>query len=168
MLPFRRPVVLYAALFVLLPFCLIVIALAACVRFGPQTERHSQCLICQRERDELVVCGHKIRDRVISNEYSDWIDSFTPQHSHAWLAASITHREHWFGSQSIGCGGIAALPTIYRSRAALGEQNARKLVQLFQAEVKRGYQGQANYKRLQQFANQVERNPQALLAAGSQ
>lgn len=101
-------------------------------RYGPRAQHDSQCLICQRVRVEKWVCGEKVTDSIRSTEYSDWIDSFEPKdHSHVWLISTRTARIAWFGSESIGCGGVSVISTIYSQRNVLGEDKARRAVSAF-------------------------------------
>lgn len=101
-------------------------------RFGPRTQHGSQCLICQRMRVEKWVCGEKVKDSISTTEYSDWIDSFEPKdHQHVWLVSSRTARSGWFGNESIACGGVNVISTIYSQRGVLGEDKARRVTSAF-------------------------------------
>ena len=101
-------------------------------RYGPRAQHDSQCLICQRIRIENWVCREKVTDSIRTTEYSDWIDSFVPKdHSHVWLVSTGTARIAWFGSESIGCGGVNVISTIYSQRDVLGEDKARRVVSAF-------------------------------------
>ena len=54
--------------------------------FGPMEQNELQCLIRHRQRVEKWVCGSKVRDHIVTNKYSDWIDSFNPvAHQHVWF-----------------------------------------------------------------------------------
>lgn len=131
--------------------------------FGPMKQEESYCLICYRNRVEKWVCGSKIRDDTTSNEYSDWIDSFTPSdHKHVWAFSTIYDRGHWFGNTSIGCGGVATIPRIFEQRSRLGEAEAQQLASKYH-ELIRGQSPQIDFDELARFVNIVVENPNSLL-----
>ncbi len=102
-------------------------------RFLPTKHRDSQCLICSRQRDQRWVCGWMLKDKITTNVYSEWIDTFTPLgHQHVWATANISTRDRWFGSMMVGCGGNATISRIYKQRGTLGEQKCQQLVVKFQ------------------------------------
>lgn len=122
----------------------------------------SQCLVCQRQRIETSLCGVLVEDRLIGNEYSDWIDSFTAPHAHVWLAATIENRTSWFGGTSFACGGTPVLAEIYRRRPSLGEPKARALVaRLHKLVQSPGFK--PDLKRLDAFEAAVVSDPDSLL-----
>lgn len=101
-------------------------------RYGPRAQHDSQCLICQRIRVEKWVSGEKVTDSIRTTEYSDWIDSFEPKdHQHVWLVSDRTARSAWFGNESIACGGVNVISTIYSQRGVLGENKARRAASAF-------------------------------------
>jgi hypothetical protein len=123
--------------------------------FGPMEQHELQCLICHRERIEKSVCGSKVRDDIVTNRYSDWIDSFTPtDHEHVWVGHTSYHRSRWFGSTSIGCGGIAVIPRMFERRADLGELESQQLVSKFH-ELVRGQLPSIDMDALYRFENSV-------------
>jgi hypothetical protein len=117
---------------------LIVAVAVVALAFGPMQQTHSQCLICNRTRVEKWVIGLKVRDQVVTNVHSNWIDTFTPSsHEHVWMGSSSQSRE-WFGSTMIGCGGIATISRIYEQRDRLGEIEARRLLAQYHDLVSNG------------------------------
>lgn len=135
--------------------------------FGPMEQHELQCLICHRERVERIVCGSKVRDDIITNMYSDWIDSFTPSdHEHVWVGHTSYHRSHWFGSTSIGCGGIAAIPRMFEHRDELGEADSQQLVRKFH-ELVQGQLPHVDFNVLYRFENTVVEDPNSLLTPDS-
>lgn len=131
--------------------------------FGPLEQKESQCLICHRERVEKTVCGSKVRDDIATNEYSDWIDSFTPSnHQHVWHRHTSYYRHSWFGGTTIGCGGIATIPRIFEQRSKLGESEAQQLAAKFHQLV-RGQSPQIESPELSRFTKAVVEDPASLL-----
>ena len=135
--------------------------------FGPMTLNESQCLICQRNRSVKWVCGSKVNDTITTNEYSDWIDTFTPEdHQHAWLVDTSYNRSYWFGGTSIGCGGIATIPRIFEQRSSLGELKSQQLAARFH-ELINDQPSSYNWKELDSFTKAVVDDPESLLMATS-
>lgn len=133
--------------------------------FGPMEQDELQCLICHRERVEKWVCGSKVRDDIVANEYSEWIDSFTPStHEHVWSGTTSYNRSYWFGPTSVGCGGIATIPRIFEQRNSLGELEAQQLATRFHQLVRR-QTPQIDFNELGRFTNAVVENPASLLEA---
>ncbi len=131
--------------------------------FGPMTQNEIQCLICHRERVEKWVCGSKVRDDIVTNEYSDWIDSFTPSdHQHIWIGHTSYNRRYWFGRTSIGCGGIATIPRIFEQRHNLGELESQRLAARFHQLV-RVQSPQIDFSELDGFTKAVVEDPGSLL-----
>ncbi len=131
--------------------------------FGPMEQNESQCLICHRERVEKRVCGSKVRDDIATNEYSDWIDSFTPSdHQHVWMRHTSYYRHSWFGSTSIGCGGIATIPRIFEQRSNIGESESQQLAAKFHKLV-REQSPQIDFSELDRFTKVVVEDPASLL-----
>ena len=131
--------------------------------FGPMNQHDLQCLICHRERVEKWVCGSKVRDDIVNNKYSEWIDSFTPSdHEHVWDGETSYNRSHWFGTTSVGCGGIATIPRIFEQRSNLGESESRQLAAKFH-ELVRGQSRQIDFSELHQFTKAVAEDPASLL-----
>lgn len=136
--------------------------------FGPMNQHETQCLICHRNRVEKWVCGAKVKDEITANEYSDWIDTFTPSdHQHVWIGHTHYNRSHWFGSTSIGCGGMPTIPRIFEQRTRLGEQKAQKLAARFHELI----ESQSSTKdlgklfsELDSFTKTVVDDPESLLA----
>jgi hypothetical protein len=131
--------------------------------FGPMEQNELQCLICHRERVEKWVCGSKVRDDIVTNEHSEWIDSFTPtDHQHVWIGHTSYNRHYWFGRTSIGCGGIATIPKIFEQRSNLGESESRQLAAKFH-ELVRGQSPQIDFSELDRFTKAVVEDPASLL-----
>ncbi|MCA9062385.1 MAG: hypothetical protein KDA96_04985 [Planctomycetaceae bacterium] len=131
--------------------------------FGPMEQHELQCLICHRERIETIVCGSKVRDDIVTNTYSEWIDSFTsPDHEHVWVGNTSYHRGHWFGTTSVACGGIATIPRIFEHRSRLGEAESQRLATRFH-ELVRGQLPQIEFEELDRFEKIVVENPDSLL-----
>jgi hypothetical protein len=131
--------------------------------FGPMEQHELQCLICNRERIEKWVCGSKVRDDIVTNEYSDWIDSFTPpDHQHVWTRHTSYHRHRWFGGTSIACGGVPTIPRIFECRRKLGESEAQQLAAKFHQLVK-AQSPQIDFSELSRFEKAVTENPDSLL-----
>ena len=131
--------------------------------FGPMKQTERQCLICQRNRVEKWVCGSKIVDEITNNEYSDWIDTFTPlDHRHVWYGHTRHDRTYWSGSKTIACGGIPAIPRIFEQRSGLGELDAQYLAVRFHQLVESDF-GKFDVTELDTFANLVVDNPESLL-----
>ncbi|APZ91219.1 hypothetical protein Fuma_00805 [Fuerstiella marisgermanici] len=123
----------------------------------------SCCLICYRDRVEKWVCGTKVRNEVTSNEYSDWIDSFTsPDHEHVWAGSTTYHRARWFGGTSIGCGGVATIPRMFEQRSLLGEAKSQQLVLKYH-ELLRQQSPRIDLNELAQFVDIVVQDPDKLL-----
>ncbi len=135
--------------------------------FGPMEQNELQCLICHRERVKKWICGSKVRDDVVTNKYSEWIDSFTqPGHQHLWVGHTSYHRSHWFGSTSIACGGIATIPGIFEQRAHLGELKSQKLVARFHDLIKTQsltMDAGERFRELESFTDAVVHDPESLL-----
>lgn len=135
--------------------------------FGPMRQEERYCLICYRDRVEQWVCGSKVRDDTVTNEYSDWIDSFTPtEHEHVWAFDTSYHRSHWFGRTSIGCGGVATIPRIFEQRSRLGEAESQQLASKYH-ELVRGQSPQVDFDELARFVDIVVKNPNSLLKPGN-
>ncbi|MCA9146622.1 MAG: hypothetical protein KDB05_27780 [Planctomycetales bacterium] len=135
--------------------------------FGPMKQQGSQCLICHRKRVVKWVCGSKVNDAIITNEYSDWIDTFTPvDHEHVWLGHTGYHRTRWFGSTIIACGGVATIPRIFEQRSRLGEPKSQQLAARFH-EVVENQSPQFNWNELNSFTQSVVDDPESLLQANS-
>ena len=131
--------------------------------FGPMRQNESQCLICHRDRVEKWVCGSKVSDQITTNQYSDWIDTFTPAgHAHVWSGVSSLQRSYWFGGTSIGCGGIAAIPRIFEHRDDLGERKAQQLAACFHDLVD-GPSSELDWSELDAFTQTVVDDPESLL-----
>jgi hypothetical protein len=132
--------------------------------YGPYDGRSSQCLICCRGREVERVCGRQVLDRIETNEYSDWVDSFVPpEHEHLWHGTSSSIRSHWFGGRVMACGfGMSAVPAIYRQRDELGEAEARRLVLKFR-ELATTPGMDDRFKELRAFEETVRNDPQSLL-----
>lgn len=131
--------------------------------FGPMEQRESQCLTCNRNRVEKWVCGWKTNDEISTNACSDWIDTFdTVNHRHMWMIHTTYDRRSWFGSTSVGCGGVATLSRIYEQRRLLGEQNAQKLVEKFHKLVMKPG-SKIDFNELESFTNHVVNQPDSLL-----
>jgi hypothetical protein len=131
--------------------------------FGPMKQNQLQCLICHRERVEKWVCGSKVRDDIVTNEHSEWIDSFTPSdHQHVWIGHTSYNRHYWFGRTSIGCGGVATIPRIFEQRNSLGESEARQLAAKFHQLVN-GQSPSIDFSELDRFTKAVAKDPAALL-----
>ena len=128
---------------------------------GPYSRQESQCLICHRERTVERVYGRQPLDQIETNENSDWLDTFVPEHEHVWAVHTGYHRGHWFGGTLIACGGIPTLPTIYRQRDKIGEGHARRLVHKFHELVRT--KGADHYKELDAFTDAVQNDPRSLL-----
>ncbi|MDA1231715.1 MAG: hypothetical protein O2856_13155 [Planctomycetota bacterium] len=136
--------------------------------FGPMKQHELQCLICHRNRVEKWVCGSKVKDEITDNIYSDWIDTFTPlDHQHVWMGHTNYNRHHWFGSTSIGCGGMPTIPRIFEQRASLGEQKAQKLAarfhELIESQSSTMDLGEL-FSELDSFTTAVVDDPESLLA----
>ncbi|MCR9201770.1 MAG: hypothetical protein NXI04_24250 [Planctomycetaceae bacterium] len=128
--------------------------------FGPMEKDELQCLICHRERIKKWVCGAKIRDHIVTNEYSQWIDEFVPStHDHVWITHTHYNRNHWFGGTSVGCGGIPTIPRIYEQRQSIGESESRKLALQFHQLVKQ----KSPEDELSRFEKALVENPASLL-----
>ena len=141
----------------LLAFTLMV---AVAFWFGPMRQNECQCLICNRGRVEKWVCGAKVRDEISQNEYSDWMDTFTPaDHQHVWMKHTGYNRARWFGSKTIGCGGIPTIPRIFEQRSSLGEIHAQNLAARFHELVK----SKSPQSELESFTTMVVEDPQSLL-----
>ena len=133
-------------------------------RYGPSSQHDSQCLICQRMRVEKWACGEKVSDSITTNEFSDWVDSFEPSdHRHVWLVGTRYARSFWFGSKSIGCGGVPVISTIYSRRGELGEPIARQLVSAFHRLVRSPGFEKGKLKPMDEFLEIVMRDPDSLL-----
>jgi hypothetical protein len=133
-----------------------------CDTYGPMDQDELQCLICQRDRVKKSVCGSKVKDEITTNVYSDWIDTFvSSKHEHVWLGHTSYNRPYWFGSMSIGCGGIPALSMIFTRRAELGEQKAQKLVGKFHELV--NTKPEFDYRELDAFTSAIADDPDSLL-----
>lgn len=148
-------------------FSVVVVTLLSwgkiCDAFGPMEQHELQCLICHRDHVERIVCGTKVRDDIVTNKYSDWIDSFTPSdHKHVWVGHTSYHRSRWFGSTSIGCGGIAAIPRMFERRGNLGEVESQQLASKFH-ELVRGQLPNIDMDELYRFENTVVADPSSLL-----
>lgn len=131
--------------------------------FGPMKQNELQCLICHRERVEKWVCGSKVRNDILTNKHSEWIDSFTPSdHQHVWIGHTSYNRRYWFGRTSIGCGGIATIPRIFEQRSSLGESESRQLANKFHQLV-RGQSPQIDFSELDRFTKAVAEDPASLL-----
>lgn len=131
--------------------------------FGPMRQKESYCLICYRNRVEKWVCESKVRDETVTNEYSDWIDSFTPSdHAHVWSRSTSYNRGHWFGNTSIACGGVATVPRIFEQRTRLGEAESQQIVSRYH-ELVRGQSPQIDFDELARFVDVVVKNPHSLL-----
>lgn len=131
--------------------------------FGPMKQNELQCLICHRERVEKWVCGAKVRDDIVTNEHSEWIDSFTPStHQHLWIGHTSYNRGFWFGRTSIGCGGVATIPRIFEQRNRLGESESQQLAARFHQMVRR-QSPKIDYSELDRFTAAVVENPASLL-----
>lgn len=131
--------------------------------FGPMKIHELQCLICHRERVEKWVCGSKVRDDIVTNEYSDWIDSFTsPDHQHVWTGHTSYYRHRWFGGTVIGCGGVPTIPRIYERRKTVGEREAQQLAAKFHQLVSRQLP-QIDFDELALFEKAVIKDPASLL-----
>lgn len=135
-------------------------------RYGPRAQHDSQCLICQRIRVEKWVFDKKVVDSISENEYSNWVDSFEPKdHQHVWLVSTSYRKNGWFGLQSIGCGGVPVISTIYSRREELGEQKARRLVSAFHRLVRsRGFV-KGKLKPMDEFLETATHDPDSLLEA---
>ena len=128
--------------------------------FGPMKKDELQCLICHRERVKTWVCGTKIRDDIVTNQYSEWIDVFVPStHNHVWVTHTHYTRSHWFGGISMGCGGIPTIPRIFEQRHSLGESASRKLAVQFHQLVRQN----SAEDQLCRFDKAVVENPTSLL-----
>lgn len=131
--------------------------------FGPMKKHELQCLICHRERVEKWVCGSKVRDDIVTNQYSEWIDEFTSSaHEHVWMVDTSYNRSYWFGSTSIGCGGIPTIPRIFEQRDSLGESKSQQLAAGFHQLV-RQQSPQFDFNELERFTKAVVENPASLL-----
>ena len=131
--------------------------------FGPMKQKEQQCLICHRERVEKWVCGSKVRDDIVTNEYSEWIDSFTPSaHQHVWIGHTSYNRHRWFGGTAIACGGVPTIPRIFECRGKLGESEAQQLAARFHQLVK-GQSPQIDFEELARFEKAVTEDPDSLL-----
>lgn len=131
--------------------------------FGPMRQEESYCLICCRDRVEKWVCESKVRDETVTNEYSDWIDSFTPSdHAHVWAFDTSYYRSHWFGNTSIACGGVATVPRIFEQRNRLGEAEAQQIASKYH-ELVRAQSPRIDFDELARFVELVVKNPQSLL-----
>ena len=131
--------------------------------FGPMQQDESYCLICYRHRVQKWVCGSKVRDDTATTKYSEWIDSFTPSdHDHVWTHSTTYYRGHWFGNESIACGGVATVPRIFEQRSHLGEAASRQLASRYHQLV-RGQSPQINFDELVRFVDIVVKNPDSLL-----
>jgi len=131
--------------------------------YGPMEQHEACCLICHRERVRKWVCGSKVRDGIVTNKYSEWIDSFTPSdHEHVWVGHSSYHRSRWFGPTSVACGGIATIPRIFDNRMDLGESRSQQLASRFH-ELVRQQSPNTDFSELYRFENAVVENPASLL-----
>ena len=136
-----------------------------CEAFGPMDQRELQCLICHRERVKKWVCRSKVRDDIITNPYSEWVDSFTPSdHEHVWVGTTSYRRSHWFGRTSIACVGIAIIPRMFEHRSLFGESRAQQLASKFH-ELVRGQSSAIDFDQLYRFENTLVENPASLLDA---
>lgn len=134
-----------------------------CEQYGPMSYHSSQCLVCQRLRDEKWVCGAKVRDTITTNEYSDWVDSFvSKEHDHDWLISTRFTRSDWFGIESLGCGGIPTIAEIHRMRERIGEDSAKRLIIEYHKLV-RARDENTPLKSLDEFLNVVIKDPKSLL-----
>jgi hypothetical protein len=128
--------------------------------FGPMEKDELQCLICHRERVKKWVCGSKVRDDIVTNQYSEWIDTFVPStHEHVWMTHTHYNRNVWFGETSIGCGGIPTIPRIFEQRHSLGESETRGLAAQFHRLVRQ----KSSLDELGRFERAVVENPASLL-----
>jgi hypothetical protein len=131
--------------------------------FGPMHQSESYCLICYRYRIERWVCGSKARDDSVTNEYSDWVDSFTePDHKHVWAHSTSYDRSRWFGPTSIGCGGVATIPRIFEQRSHLGEAESQQIAAQYHELVRR-QSPQIDFDELARFVDIVVKDPHSLL-----
>ena len=131
--------------------------------FGPMRQEETYCLICYRDHVEKWVCESKVRDETVTNKYSDWIDSFTSSdHLHVWALNTSYYRGHWFGSTSIGCGGVATVPRIFEQRNRLGEAETQQIASRYH-ELVRGQSPQIDFDELARFVEIVVKNPHSLL-----
>jgi hypothetical protein len=139
--------------------------------FGPMRQTECQCIICHRYHVEKWVCGSKVNDAITTNKYSDWIDTFTPlDHQHVWVGTTTYNRSHWFGTESIGCGGIPAIPRIFEQRSSLGELEAQKIAARFHELIK-GQLPKIDFNEMNElniFTNTVVDDPKSLLDADPQ
>lgn len=135
--------------------------------FGPMKQHESQCLVCQRSRSEKWVCGSKVNDTITTNEYSDWIDTFTPKdHQHAWRAFTSYNRTYWFGGTSVGCGGNSTIARIFEQRRSLGERQSQQLAARFH-ELINDQPSPYNWIAIDSFTKTVVDDPESLLKATS-
>ena len=149
---------------ILLGLLAILSLVGAAFWFGPMRQDESQCLICHRERVENWVCGAKLNDEITQNEYSQWVDTFTPaEHQHVWMRHTGYNRAHWFGRKAIACGGIPTIPRIFEQRNSLGEKQAQKLAAIFHELVK----AKSAQSKLESFTTKVVEDPQSLLEPGT-
>lgn len=131
--------------------------------FGPFTQNETQCLICHRDRVQKWVCGTQVKDVTSTNEVSDWMDTFTAtDHQHVWSGHTSYSRSHWFGNTSIACGGIPAIPTIYRLRDQLGERQAQQLAVRFH-DLINAQSATIDFQEVNTFTQAVAEDPESLL-----
>ncbi len=124
-------------------------------RFGPMRYVESQCLLCDRHRNEKWLSTRKVVDQVIETDRSRWADTVSnPEHKHVWLAATHCERSRWFGSMSIGCGGVR---TVYEIFVHRGEFDADEIREMF-AELNQivGKMPPYDLKPLDEFSKRVE------------
>ena len=133
--------------------------------FGPMEQSEFACQICHRVRIQKWVCGSKVRDDIVTNQYSDWIDTFIPpDHQHVWCGHTHYGRSHWFGGTSIACGGcagITTIPRIFERRHHFGELESQRLASRFHELVV----GQSPESELDQFERSVVENSHSLPAS---
>ena len=125
----------------------------------------SQCQICARSRVVEVVCGRKVKDKITTTEYSDWIDTFVPpDHQHVWQVSSSESRAAWFGGKVIACSDGGLLVAVYQRRDELGDETCRQLILKFHELVSDPSPGADRHKQYAEFVKAVMNDPESLLA----
>jgi hypothetical protein len=127
-------------------FALLILVIAVLAVAGPRTRDDSGCLFCGRYRTEVWWLGLKIKDSLVENEASRWVDSIHPNHTiHVW-ATSSHFRKGWFNRGVIGCGGLGGcVANLHQFCKDLDKVKAQELLNLYHSQV------QTNRANLREF-----------------
>ena len=129
-------------------------------RFGPMREVESQCLLCNRSRNEKWLSTRKVVDQELETDCSRWVNTvFDPRHEHVWLAHTRYERSRWFGSKSIGCGGVRTAYQIFDHRRTFDADEMREMFAELNQVV--GKMPPFDLKPLDEFSKRVEERAKA-------